>query len=435
MKICQVRALVLSWEYPPLVYGGLGRHVHALCEALARAGHGVTVVTQHAPGAAYDEIVRGVRIVRVAEDPPLLTRTDDLLAWVLALGHRLTRVALRVAQEGEAAGTPFEVVHAHDWLVAHPATTLKEHLRVPLVATVHATEAGRHQGWLPGALSRTVHTTEWWLTWEARRVVTCSAAMREEVRRLFELPADKVDVVPNGVDARAWLRPRGTGRLPTGEGPLVVFAGRLEYEKGIHTLLAAVPGLRRRHPGLRVVIAGTGTQEETLRAQARRLRLGRSVTFAGHLDQPATAALLHTADVAVVPSIYEPFGIVALEAAVAGVPLAVAATGGLRETVEAGVSGEVFPPGDAARLADAVTALLGDQVRARRLARAARARALREHDWDSLASRTAAVWARAVTEERALLAALSAGRVEGVRPPLRVVLGNGNLLAGDAGPA
>jgi len=430
-----VRALVLSWEYPPLVYGGLGRHVHAVCEGLARAGHAVTVVTQHAPGADYDEVLHGVRVVRVAEDPPLLTLGDDLLAWVLALGHRLTRTALRVAEEGAAAGAPFEVVHAHDWLVAHPATTLKEHLRVPLVATVHATEAGRHQGWLPTALSRTVHTTEWWLTWEARRVITCSAAMREEVRRLFDLPADKVDVIPNGVDARAWVRPRAASPLATGGGPLVVFAGRLEYEKGVHTLLAAVPRLRRCHPGLRVVVAGTGTHAETLRAQSRRLRLGRSLLFAGHLDQPATAALLHAADAAVVPSIYEPFGIVALEAAVAGAPLAVAATGGLRETVESGVTGEVFAAGDPEALADAVSALLGDQVRARRLARAASVRALREHDWDALAVRTAAVWARAVQEERALLAALSAGQVGGVRPPLRVVVGDGNLLGGDAGPA
>ena len=425
-----MRALVLSWEYPPLVYGGLGRHVHAMCEALARAGHDVTVVTQHVEGAAYDEVLAGVRVVRVREDPPLLTLGDDLLAWVLALGHRLVRAALRVADEGPA----YDVVHAHDWLVAHAATTLKEHLGLPLVATVHATEAGRHQGWLPTPLSRTIHTVEWWLTWEARRVITCSAAMRAEVTRLFDLPADTVDIVPNGVDARAWTRPRrptGSPWAPHGE-PLVAFAGRLEYEKGVHTLLAAVPRLRRRHPGLRVVLAGTGTHEQTLRAQARRLRLGRSVVFAGHLEQPAVAALFAAADAVVVPSVYEPFGIVALEAAVAGAPLAVAATGGLRENVEAGVSGEVFVGADAGALADAVSALLGDQVRARRLARTARARALREHDWDSLALRTAQVWSRAVQEERSLQAALAAGRVDGVRPRLRVVLGAGNLLAGDA---
>src|SRR5260370_27894301 len=136
----KIKILMLSWEYPPLVVGGLGRHVHALATTLARAGHDVTVATRHTPGAALDEVVEGVRVVRAPEDPSRIPLdTSNLLAWTMAFNHSLTRAALR------AAGSDgFEVVHAHDWLVTHAAVTMKDHLGVPLTATIHATEAGRH---------------------------------------------------------------------------------------------------------------------------------------------------------------------------------------------------------------------------------------------------------------------------------------------------
>lgn len=425
-----MRVLILSWEYPPVVYGGLGRHVHALAEALAAGGHEVCVVTQHphredAPDltTAYDEVVSGVRVVRVAEDPLHVPMTD-LLAWVMAFNHGMVRTALRVVDEWQP-----DVVHAHDWLVAHAAATVKEAAGVPLVATVHATEAGRHQGWLPGPLSRAIHTIEWWLTFEARRVVTCSSHMRWEVTRLFDLPPDKVAVVPNGIDLQAWRASRSTAeetraRLNPDGGPLVVYTGRLEYEKGVQTLLQAIPRLRRRHPGLRAVIAGTGTHEPELRALARSLRLGRAVRFAGFLDADELAALAAAADVAVVPSIYEPFGMVALEAAACGTPLVVADTGGLREFVEHGITGLRFDSGDVAGLADAVSSLLRDEVLGRRLVRDAREVLARDYTWASIGERTQVEYVRAVREERAL----QAGLVARAERPLRPVLPEGNLL-------
>jgi glycogen(starch) synthase len=419
-----VRILQLSWEYPPLVYGGLGRHVHALAEAQAAAGHEVTVLTQHIEGAAYDEVVNGVRVVRVPYDPPLIPR-DDLLAWVGGLNHPIARAGLRLADELRP-----QVVHAHDWLMCQAATTLKEALDLPLVATVHATEAGRHQGWLPGALSRAIHTTEWWLTFEARRVVTCSQHMRAEVVRLFDLPPDKVDVVPSGIDVSRWSVSAGrvqAARLRyAGAGPLIVFAGRLEWEKGVHTLLDALPRLRRRFPGIRLVVAGQGTHAAELRALAVRRRLGRSVTWAGFLGEDDLADLAAAADCAIVPSIYEPFGLVALEAAAAGTPLVVGDTGGLRELVEHGVTGLRFTPGDVGGLADAVTAVLADELLARRLVRAARTVLHRDYAWSGIAERTVAIYEQAAREEWALQAGLAA-RAE---RPLRVVVRDGNQFTG-----
>jgi len=410
-----MRVLMVSWEYPPVVVGGLGRHVHAVAVELTRAGHDVTVVTRHGEGAALDEVADGVRVVRAPEDPPAFPMSE-LLAWSQALNHALLRAALR-------ADLPRpDVVHAHDWLVAHAAIALKDHFGVPLVATVHATEAGRHQGWLPGPMNKAIHTVEWWLTYEARRVVTCSSYMRWEVTRLFDLPPGKVDVIANGTDLRTFRRRASAVRAARqrfGDGPLVVYSGRLEWEKGVQTLLAAMPRLRRRHPGVRLVIAGTGTLEAELHARARALRLGRSVEFAGRLSTTALAGLLGAADVACVPSLYEPFGLVAVEAAAAGAPLVVSDTGGLREVVDDGVTGLRAPAEDVGAWVSAIDRQLSDEMAARRMAREARGRSAAS-SWADNAEALAGVYRRSIDEER---------RLQRSQAPLRVVVRDGNLLS------
>jgi glycogen(starch) synthase len=395
---------MVSWEYPPLLVGGLGRHVHALAEAMAAAGHRVTVLTRAdgadgaggAGGVGTDEVTGGVRVVRVPPDPVLLRFEDDLLAWTLALNHALTRLGLRVIAE-----EPPDVVHGHDWLVAHAATTLASHLGVPLVATVHATEAGRHQGWLPGPVNRSIHSVEQWLTGQARRVVACSAYMKWEICRLFDVPSERVDVVANGLDRPHWrTTPEQVAAARARwapDGPLVAFTGRLVYEKGVQHLLAAVPRMRRRHPALRVVLAGTGPEEPALREQARALRLGRAVEFAGFVPDADLPGLVAAADCAVVPSVYEPFGLVALEAAAAGTPAVVSDVGGLREFVDDGRTGLRFPAGDATALADAVDRLLGDEALGRRLVAEARDALDRDHTWTTVAERTVAVYRRAAS--------------------------------------
>ncbi|HVF19545.1 MAG TPA: glycosyltransferase family 4 protein [Mycobacteriales bacterium] len=420
-----MNVLMLSWEYPPRVVGGLGRHVHALATALVRAGHSVVVVSRDHPDAPADAVVDGVRVVRVGEDPPLVP-FEELLAWVMALNHGVVRAALGVLEDF----TP-DVIHAHDWLVAHAAKTLKDHTGVPVVATVHATEAGRHQGFLPGPVNRAVHSVEWWLTYEARRVVTCSTYMRDQVVDLFALPGTKVDVVPNGIDLDHWAADADAiaamrARLSHDGAPVLLYAGRLEYEKGVHTVLAALPRLRRRHPGLRLVVAGVGTHEAQLRALATKLRVSKAVTFLGFLEPAELAVLAAAADCALVPSIYEPFGMVALECAAAGTPLVVADTGGLREFVEHDATGLRFTPGDHAALADAVTRLLADEVLAQRLVHDARALLARSYSWEAIARRTAAVFEQAVREERAL----QAGFIAEARVPLRVLYGRSDLLSG-----
>src|SRR2546423_30056 len=238
---------MLSWEYPPVVVGGLGRHVHALARQLADADHEVvglcrqptgTDATTHPTSAA---IVDGVLVLRVAEDPAHLEFERDLVAWTLGMGHAMVRAALTELCPPAPGGWRPEVVHAHDWLVAHPAITLADVLSVPLVATFHATEAGRHAGWLTAPLSQQVHSVEWWLARRAEAVITCSQAMRYELAGLFELDPEPISVLHNGIEPRHWsmrAADRASTRLryaPGGE-PLLLCLGRLEHEKGVQDL-------------------------------------------------------------------------------------------------------------------------------------------------------------------------------------------------------
>lgn len=182
-----------------------------------------------------------------------------------------------------------------------------------------------------------------------------------------------------------------------GEGPLLGFAGRLVYEKGVQDIVAALPRLRDQHPGLRMVIAGDGPYRAELQEEARRHKLHRAISFAGFLGSDLPAVMAAT-DALVVPSIYEPFGMVALEGASAGAPLAVAATGGLAEIVESGVTGVTFPAKRPDALADAVDGLLSDGAMAKRMAARAKAMVIERYGWEQVARSTVAVYEDALAQ-------------------------------------
>ncbi|HEX4225545.1 MAG TPA: glycosyltransferase family 4 protein [Pseudonocardiaceae bacterium] len=404
-----MRVLMLSWEYPPVVVGGLGRHVHDLARHLAAAGHEVVVLCRHESGSdasthpTTDAVLEGVRVIRVAEDPPHLVFERDLLAWTLAMGHAMVRAAHRLFARLD--GWRPDVVHAHDWLVVHPAVALAELLDVPLVATMHATEAGRHSGWLSQPLNQQVHSAEWWLANRADALITCSAAMRAEVAHLFEVDPATITVIHNGIESHGWqvraadVRAARQRYAPGGEG-LLMFFGRLEWEKGVQDLIAALPRIRMATAGTRLVVAGKGTQESELLEAARRHRVRRAVDFVGHLTDRELRAALAAADAVVLPSKYEPFGIVALEAAAAGAPLVASTAGGLGEVVIDGRTGLSFTPGDIAGIATAVTSVLADAPAARRRAKAAKARLVEDFDWTHIAEATASVYATATVGDR-----------------------------------
>jgi len=393
-----MRVLMLSWEYPPVVVGGLGRHVHALATRLATQGHEVVVLCRQPSGTdaithpTSDAHSDGVRLIRVAEDPAHLLFERDLVAWTLAMGHAMTRAGLALLRDWRP-----DVVHAHDWLVAHPAIAIAEAAQVPLVATVHATEAGRHSGWLSQTLNQQVHSVEWWLANRADSTITCSSAMRTEVAHLFEVEPDGITVLHNGIEPRNWrVRQvevaQARQRFSPHGDPLLLFFGRLEWEKGVQDLLAALPRIRRAHRGTRLVVAGEGSHATWLVEQARKHKVRRAVDFVGHLTDRELTATLAAADAVVLPSKYEPFGIVALEAAAAGTPLVASTAGGLGEVVLDGVTGVSFTPGDVEGLASAVRSVLDDRPAAVRRAKAAKARLATDFDWSKIATDTIAVY-------------------------------------------
>jgi glycogen(starch) synthase len=400
-----MKVLMVSWEYPPVVVGGLGRHVHHLATALAEAGHEVIVLSRRPFGTdpsshpSTDELSERVRVVAAAQDPHEFEFGTDMMAWTLAMGHAMVRAGLALKTQDRRPSKPWrpDVVHAHDWLVAHPAIALAENFDVPLVSTIHATEAGRHSGWVSGRISRQVHAVEGWLVHESDSLITCSASMSDELTELFGPGLAELHVIRNGIDAGMWPFAK---RKPRRDPARLLYLGRLEYEKGIHDAIAAMPRIRRTHPGATLTIAGDGTQQDFLIEQARKHKVLKAIEFVGRVDHQQLVALLHDTDAAVLPSHYEPFGIVALEAAATGAPLVTSNVGGLGEAVINGQTGVSFPPRDIAALAAAVRAVLDDPAAAQRRAVAARARLTSDFDWHTVAAETAQVYLAAKRGER-----------------------------------
>lgn len=390
---------MVSWEYPPVVIGGLGRHVHHLATALAADGHEVVVLSRRPSGTdpashpTTDTVQEGVRVIAAAQDPHEFDFGPDMMAWTLAMGHSMVRAGLSLHADGWSP----DVVHAHDWLVAHPSIALAEFFDVPMVSTVHATEAGRHSGWVSGPISRQVHALESWLARESDSLIACSHSMADEITELFSPGLAEITVIRNGIDSSRWpFAPRTPH-----DGPAeLLYVGRLEYEKGVHDAIAALPRVRRTHPGTTLTVAGDGTQQDWLIEMARKHKVAKAVTFAGRLDHDELLAALHRADVAVLPSHYEPFGIAALEAAAAGIPLVTSNAGGLGEAVIDGRTGLSFPPRDVAALAAAVRRALDDPAAAQQRAIAARARLTSDFDWHTVAAETAQVYLAAKRRER-----------------------------------
>jgi glycogen(starch) synthase len=386
--------LILSWEYPPVIEGGLARHVRKLAEALVRQGVLVDVLTRGTersqnglPGA---EELDGLTIHRVRE-PGWPRDLDRFVAWVQRMNEDMLAAGEALAQENS-----YDLIHGHDWLVAQASAGLAERLRVPYVTTIHATEHGRHQGWVQDPPQSHIHSVERWMSHRADAVIVCSYYMRGHVADIFDIDERRIAVIPNGVDPND-LRPSGDLRKLRQEfaapyEKLVLLVGRLVYEKGFQLALDALPGVIDQVGNVRFLVAGSGTHEGELKAQAERLGLSSHGTFLGWIGDDVLHSLYRIADLCVVPSIYEPFGLVALEAMASGCPCIVADTGGLREVVPVGERvGLRFNGGDAEHLGVMIERLLIDDELRDRLVTEASEHVL-SFDWDDIALRTQGIY-------------------------------------------
>ena len=382
------RVLMLSWEFPPKTVGGLARHVYDLTRAQAAQGEEIHVITSHVPGEPADEVVEGVFVHRVA---PFSDDGVDFLGWTVRLNEAMVECAHRLIRETGA----FDLIHAHDWLVAQSARTLKHHYNLPLVATIHATEYGRNHG-IHNEMQRYISEIEWWLTYEAWRVICCSKYMAAELSQVFQLPADKIRIIANGVDVNN-VRPqvvdpgfRENYAMPWEK--IIYFIGRLVPEKGVQVLIDAIPLVLQQYPDAKFVISGKGPYEDVLKHQVNRANVGHKVFFTGFADDETRNRIFGGADAAVFPSLYEPFGIVALEAMAAGIPVIVSETGGLGEIIEHDVDGFKFYPGDYRALAEYIVRILKDNELAGRLRGKSWEKVTTVYDWASIARDTINVY-------------------------------------------
>ncbi|GAB7387639.1 hypothetical protein BSNK01_14760 [Bacillaceae bacterium] len=382
------RILMLAWEYPPKVVGGLARAVYDLSRALAAEGEEVHVLTSAVADAPRYETMNGVHVHRLSTY--LYEGAHDFFDWIFQLNLAIVDHVEQMTRKGYS----FHVIHAHDWLVGYAARQLKRQLGLPLVVTIHATEYGRNQG-IYTDLQRKIHQEERQLTHEAQKVIVCSRYMKEEVQRVLQLPSEKIERIPNGVDpeqvrAGKAKPPRAAFALP--DEKIVFFVGRMVREKGVHLLLQAVPAVLRECPEAKFVLAGKGPMLDGLKRKAEELGIAAKVLFTGFIDDGTRNALFHYAYVSVFPSLYEPFGIVALEAMAAGGAVIAADTGGLREMIEHRGDGLTFYAGNPQSLADQLIAALRDPSLIAACRRRGREKVMREYEWSAIARRTREIY-------------------------------------------
>ena len=396
-----MRIALFTNEYPPNVYGGAGVHVEYLSRELARADagtHHVDVLCFGEQNETHDNLrVRGIASAApVAAQDPRHARLLDAFARNLAMVG--------------AAEAP-DIVHCHTWY-SHLAGCLARPLTgARLVLTTHSLEP--HRPWKVEQLGTAYHATAWiekTAYQSADGVIAVSKAMKEDVQSLYGVSADRVRVIHNGIDPDEY-RPRHTPETLRRLGvdpdiPIVLFVGRITRQKGILHLVRAIRFLK---PGVQVVLcAGAPDTEaigEEMRAlvdEVRRETKARVTWIREMLPKDDTIALYSHAAVFVCPSVYEPFGIINLEAMACETPVVAAAVGGIPEIVVAGKTGILVPfeaeggssaeprrPDDYSRaLAAAVNELMAAPERRQAMGQAARARVVEHFSWRHIAEMT-----------------------------------------------
>ena len=392
-----MKILMLTWEYPPRIVGGIARVVHDLSKRLIKDGHEVTVVTYREGNLPYFENDKGVKVYRIDN---YNINPMNFIDWIMQMNFNMVAKASElIAKEGE-----FDVIHAHDWLVGYAAKTLKQSYNIPIVATIHATEAGRNSG-IHDETQRYINDTEWLLTYEASEVIVNSNYMKNELQRLFGLPFEKINVVPNGVNLTTYSgveRDYDFRRQYAADNEkIILYVGRLVYEKGIQHLIAAMPKILANYHDSKLVIAGRGGMIDELRQEAHNLGIDNKVYFAGYMDSKQVAKMYKCADVAVFPSTYEPFGIVALEAMLAGIPTVVSDIGGLNEIVQHCENGMKTYAGNANSIADSVLQLLYNPQLCDNVVKRAKLKVKNEYNWGKIAQDTYFTYQKAICETMA----------------------------------
>jgi len=387
-----MRILAIAWEFPPRIIGGISRHVAELYPEVVKRGHKVHLITVAVDCGASEEIVDGIHVYRI---PVVSDR--DFFQWVVQMNVNMLSFAKGFLQKEQ-----IDLIHAHDWLVEETAIAITTEFAIPLVTTIHATEYGRCNG-IHNDTQKYIHQKEIRLTQASQRVIVCSEYMRDEMQRALGCPAEKTDVVYNGLSVERWQNITAEhqcdfaslrAKYAKPDEAIIYFVGRITYEKGIYVLLNAMPKvIEAMQDKVRLVIIGTGDAYSILlQRQAWDLGIYHKVAFTGFMADTDFWKFQKVANCAVFPSLYEPFGIVALESFAAKIPLVVSDTGGLPEVVRHQITGTVTKVNDANSLANGIIEVLHNQDYAKNLAQNAQSELRDRFAWDKLAAQTEAVF-------------------------------------------
>ncbi|MGC8937020.1 MAG: glycosyltransferase family 4 protein [Candidatus Methanomethylicaceae archaeon] len=412
MNIC-----LLTWEYPPKIVGGLGTYTYELTRQLVKMEHNICVFTMNDGNLKTRELMGGVEVHRpklldISEIFPDVV-TEEIRRWGPGMRFFSDVWLYNILTSSKIVNDlvpnekrSFDILSVHDWLSAMAGITLKKSLKTPMAFHIHSTEKGRSLG--DG--SKLINDLEQKAANFADRIITVSYAMKDELIS-YGFPSDKIEVVWNGVDPNKYslerIPPekqqqiRSKYRIAPDER-MVFFIGRLTGVKGVDRLLMAMPHVLSKFPKTKLVVVGKGEMEGELVRLAASLGIQNNVIFNFNM-LPEEERIAHYAacDLAVFPSLYEPFGIVALEAMALKKPVVVGARGvsGMREIVVSGgpnQCGYHINPYDPQDIAMGINMILGDENHMRRLGENARARVLAEFTWDIIAKKIMDVYTRIV---------------------------------------
>jgi glycogen synthase len=378
----KLKVLILSWEFPPNIVGGLSRHVVGLATHLSEQGHEVHVLTAGKHNLPSFEVMNGIIVHRVR---PVNEYDDHFLSWIAGLNMAMAFKADQLVEEID-----FDLIHAHDWLVGAAAISLKELLEIPLLTTIHATEHGRNNG-IYTEMQQFIHEKEQQLIIESDQIIVCSEYMKDELNRVFLLQNKNITVIPNGIEPLT-VKKKIAEVIPELADKKYIFSiGRIVEEKGFETIIEAAAIAKEKKQNFIFVIAGKGPMLTEYQNQVIVRGLEGYVSFIGYVTDEQRNALIEACELAVIPSLYEPFGIVVLEAMALGKPTVVSNTGGMKGIIKHLQTGMLMVPGNPKSLLEQIEFLLNQPEKAKEIGSKGKQIVQSLYGWKRIAAETSRI--------------------------------------------